>query len=88
VTKTLILKELEQEACVVVQALVLQWDLVAELLQSPDLRIRQYTCNILRTLATSYDSTSWGTEVSACIVSLLRCVMIVLCDSYLSWHPK
>ncbi|KAJ7875438.1 armadillo-type protein [Mycena leptocephala] len=76
-TKTLILNELEmrvesqQDALMVVQSLVVQLDLVAELLDSSDTRIRHYMCSILGTLASPSDSTSWVVEVCPRIVSLI-----------------
>jgi hypothetical protein len=78
-TQALILKELniriesEEEARVVADSLVLQGNLVSALLDSTDARIREYTCNIVATLA-SYESTPWALAACTDIVSLLRFV--------------
>ncbi|KAJ7884413.1 armadillo-type protein [Mycena leptocephala] len=56
-TKTLILKDLDvrleikEDAGVMVDSLMAQWDLLRTLLGSSDARIRRYTCKVLRMVA-------------------------------------
>ncbi|KAJ7617590.1 hypothetical protein DFH06DRAFT_1237400 [Mycena polygramma] len=70
-TKLLILKELNGrvesvgDAAIVAQSLDSAWDVVTQLLHSADARMRQYTCQLLGTLAPSYDSTS--SRLEACV---------------------
>ncbi|KAF8202693.1 armadillo-type protein [Mycena galopus ATCC 62051] len=76
-TKSLILKELDtrvqiQEEARTIQTFVLEQELAVQLLDSRDARIRHYTCNIFGSLAATYDSGTWGSEICARIVSLLR----------------
>ncbi|KAF7362690.1 hypothetical protein MVEN_00618300 [Mycena venus] len=76
-TKLMILKELatrakgEKDARIMVQAIVLQWQLIVKFLDSSDPQVRLYTCSILGTLASYYDSTTWALGICPRIVSLL-----------------
>ncbi|KAJ7628229.1 hypothetical protein DFH06DRAFT_723965 [Mycena polygramma] len=77
-TKFLIVKELNArvdssvgDAAMVARSLDSAWDVVTQLLHSADARIRQYTCQMLGTLAPSYDSTSSRREVCVQLASLL-----------------
>ncbi|KAF7347343.1 hypothetical protein MVEN_01490000 [Mycena venus] len=76
-TQALILKELnirigsEDEALVVAQSFALQRSLVFALLDSPDARLREYTCEIVRALASSYELSPRPLEAYTEIVSLL-----------------
>ncbi|KAJ7774063.1 armadillo-type protein [Mycena metata] len=80
-TKISVLNELsarayEQKDARLVHSLVLEWDLVADLLDSPKPGIRRDTCNLLGAIAASYAAETWSSEVCGRIVpkivSLLR----------------
>ncbi|KAJ7628225.1 hypothetical protein DFH06DRAFT_1226554 [Mycena polygramma] len=77
-TKLLILKELNGrvesvgDAAIVAQSFDSAWDVVTQLLHSADARMRQYTCQLLGTLAPSYDSTSSRLEACVQLASRLR----------------
>jgi hypothetical protein len=92
--KTLILKELDarveirEDARVMVDSLMVQWDLICALLGSSDARIRQYTCKILRMVA-SHESTSLVLDACQRFAFLLRCLQhFFLHDTYCSWDQS
>ncbi|KAJ7038591.1 armadillo-type protein [Mycena alexandri] len=72
-TKISVLNELntrvqQEKDARVVQSLVLEWDLVADLLNSSDPGVRRDTCNLLGTIAASYAAETWSSGVCGRIV--------------------
>ncbi|KAJ7729569.1 armadillo-type protein [Mycena metata] len=68
-TKISVLNELsarayEQTDARLVHSLLLEWDLVTDLLDSPEPGIRRDTCNLLGAIAASYAAEPWSSEVN------------------------
>jgi hypothetical protein len=80
--------EIQEDARVMVDSLMVQWELICALLGSPDARIRQYTCKVLRIVA-SHESPSLVLDACQRFAFLLRCLQhFFLHDTYCSWDQS